>query len=508
MAKKKAISKFIVMCMALIMTFQMLSATAFAIDKTQKGKITVEGVETGVTVHAYRLMDISYDYDVQQPKNPMYQWTDEMAGWVAANYSDYIDTENLNAVKEEFSDAKEAQVAEFYDKLAVAIKAGNVNLSEETITATGETAVVENLSMGNYFLLIEGGAKVYRPLTANVVPEWKDGQWLMAEPEVTAKSSMPSIEKTVTGGLKLDQVKMGDVIEYELIAVIPTYPENATAKKYIVSDRLCEGLTFVDGSIKVYGQNSGAEDVLLENGFETETVRPVDTEEKEVGFALDFDYDVIGAYENLRIAYQTVINENAVVGENGNINKAFLDYNNNPYVVDSWNTDTDETTVYTYGMKVSKIDEDNSQPLSGAEFSLEKDGTEISFVGEAGNYRVAKQDEAGTAILKVDSNGLLKLDGLDIGTYYLTEVKAPDGYVKLQNPVEVVVSDTDINGKVEVEQQEQADGYVPVTVKNDKGFTLPVTGGMGTMVFNIAGAVLIAVGLALVVGYCRKSSRR
>jgi len=508
MAKKKAISKFIVMCMALIMAVQMLSATAFAIDKTQKGKITVEGVETGVTVHAYRLMDICYDYDVQQPKNPMYQWTDEVANWVAANYSDFIDTENMNAVKEEFSEAKETKVAEFYDKLAVAIKAGNVNISEETITAADKTAEVENLTMGNYFLLIEGGAKVYRPLTANVVPEWKDGQWKMAEPEVTAKSSMPVIEKTVTNGLDKDQVKMGDVMEYELITVIPTYPENATAKRYVVSDRLCEGLTLVDGSIKVYGQNNGIEDVLLENGFETETVRPFDTEEKEVGFALDFDYDVIGEYENLRITYQAVINEKAVVGGNGNINKAFLDYNNNPYVVDSWNTDSDETTVYTYGMKISKVDEEGNQPLSGAEFTLSKNGTEIDFAGEAGNYHVAKQGETGNTILTVDNNGFLKLDGLDVGTYYLTEVKAPDGYVKLQNPIEVIVSDSDINGKVEVEHQELSDGYVPVRVKNDKGFTLPVTGGMGTMVFNIAGAVLIVVGLVLVIGYCRKSNRR
>ena len=505
---KKKFSKLMVMCMALIMTFQMLSVTAFAIDRTQKGKITVNGVEAGVQVHAYRLMDICYDYDVQQPKNPMYQWVSEMSGWVSENYDSYIDTENLNMVKEAFSKATEAEMAEFYDQLAVAVKAGKVNLSVETVTASDEVVTLEGLTMGNYFLLIEGGAKVYRPLTANVVPEWKDGQWQMSEPEVNAKSSMPTITKKVTDDLKKDHVNIGDTVNYELVAVIPAYPENATAKKYVVSDRLCEGLTLVEDSIKVYGKNSGQEEDVLLTGFEKTKLRPIEDAEKEVGFALDFDYDVIRSYESLRITYQTILNEHAVIGTDGNMNKAFLDYNNNPYVTESWNTDTDDTLIYTYGMKVSKIDEDSEQPLSGAEFTLSAEGETIRFTGSAGNYRVAKQDETGDTILKVDGNGLLKLDGLDAGTYYLTEVKAPDGYVKLQNPVEVVISDTDMNGKVEVDQKEQTDGYVPVTVKNDRGFTLPVTGGMGTTLFNISGAVLIAAGLMLVIGYCRKSNHR
>lgn len=510
MGKKNVFSKLIVMCMALIMTFQMLSATAFAIDSNQKGKITVHGVEAGVKIHAYRLMDICYDYEVQQPKNPMYQWVDEMAEWVSDNYGSYIDTENLNTVEEAFSEAKEAEVAEFYDKLAVAIKAGKVSLPVETMTAEGETALVEGLAMGNYFLLIEGGAKVYRPLTANVVPEWKEDAWQMAEPVVNAKSSLPTITKTVTDGLKKDHADIGDIISYELIATVPTYPENATAKYYSITDKLCEGLTLVEGSVKVYGQNSGQEDVLLEDGYIHMLDRPIDTfaVSAESGFAYEFDYDVIGAYESLRITYQAVLNEYAVIGNDGNVNTAYLDYNNNPYDEESWNTDDDSVTVYTYGMKVSKVDETDNHPLKGAEFSLSKDGAEISFVGNAGNYRVAKQNETGETILKVDENGLLKLDGLDVGEYNLTEVKAPDGYVKLQNPVKVIITDEDMDGNAEADGQEQIDGYVPVTVKNDKGFTLPVTGGMGTTVFNITGAVLIAAGLILVIGYCRKSKYR
>ena len=104
----------------------------------------------------------------------------------------------------------------------------------------------------------------------------------------------------------------------------------------------------------------------------------------------------------------------------------------------------------------------------------------------------------------VDENGYLTLDGLDAGTYYLTEEKAPDGYVKLQNPIEIVIEDKDMNGKVEEGESEFSDGYMPVTVKNDAGFILPVTGGMGTTLFNIVGVVLMSSGVLLMVTYFRK----
>ena len=85
-------------------------------------------------------------------------------------------------------------------------------------------------------------------------------------------------------------------------------------------------------------------------------------------------------------------------------------------------------------------------------------------------------------------------------------MKAPDGYVKLQHPVEVVIADENMDGAAEAGNQEFSDGYIPVTVKNDAGFTLPVTGGMGTTLFNIAGIVLMASGLTLIIVYLRKKN--
>lgn len=497
MFKKKNFSKLMIMFMAIIMGIQMFAVTAFAIGNSDTGIVTVKGVEKGVSVAAYRFMNVNYDYKVNQPKNPMYVWVDQVAGWMSANYTEYIDEENENAVNKVFSEAKEMEIAEIYDRLAVAIKAGDVVLESKKIVADGETVIIDNLSMGNYFLLIEGGAKVYRPLTANVVPEWKDNEWTMTTPVVSAKATEPTITKTVTDGLTVDNADIGDTVSFELNAIVPTYPDNATAKKYMISDKMSEGLTLVENSIKVYGVNSGKEDTLLNKGY-------TNVNGTEASFSLDFEYSVIKSYEALKVTYDAVLNEKAVVGEAGNENNAYLDYSNNPYDKESFYTDEDKTVVYTYGMKISKVDEKNENGLAGAEFTLSKDGQDISFSGKNGNYHVAGKTENGTTIVVVDENGYLTLDGLDAGKYYLVEEKAPAGYVKLQNPIEIVIVDNDMNGKVESESGELSDGYMPVTVKNDAGFVLPVTGGKGTTLFNIAGAVLMSSGVILMVAYFRK----
>lgn len=508
MFKKKKFSRFILMVMALIMGCHIAPVKAFAIESTDKGTITVKDVEQYASVYAYRMMDINYDFEVNQPKNPMYMWVDEVADWMNENYPEFIDKENQNAVKEAFSQAEEIKVAELYDKLAVAIKEGTVVIeAKEGVAGDSErTMKIQNLTMGNYFILIEDGWDVYRPLSANVVPEMSDGEWKMSQPEVTAKASSPSVTKEIKGGLKEDNADIGDTISFEINAVIPSYPEHAKAKLFVVSDRLSEGLTFVKDSLKIYGVNSGKSDTLLETGFNLSYEEPK-TKAAIMGkvcFEVEFDYEAISEYESIKITYDTLLNEKAVIGQFGNNNMAILYYSNNPYVEDSCDTDRDEALVYTYGIQISKVDEDTNEALTGAEFTLSKDGEEILFVGENGVYHVQAAGETGNSNVAVDENGELTLNGLDAGTYLLTETKAPNGYVKLQNPVEIVIDDTDLNGNVEIDGEELEDAYVPVTVKNDSGFTLPVTGGMGTTLFNITGIVLMGGGLLLIVVYFLK----
>ena len=509
MFKRKVISRFVMLLLISIMTVNSLASTAKAALVNNTGTITVNGLETGVTVTAYGIMEENFDFSVQQPSNFQYLWREEMVSWVAENYPDYIDQENMNAVTKAFSEATDAQIAEFYDKLAAAIKIGTVTLVYQPIVAESDSVIFDPVLTGNYMILVENGMRVYRPLTANVLHVWKDTTWQIESAVVDAKASEPTITKTVAEDQKKDHYTLGDTIHYELSAVIPTYPDNAIAKQFVVSDKLPESLTLSADSIKVYGVNVGEEPVLLSDSYTKTSVRPAGEEdEKAVTFSLNFKYEKISDYASLKITYDAVLNKAAVVGGDGNINQAYLDYNNNPYVDGSWKSDEDQVTVYTYGMEIAKVDEDNEEPLTGASFYLYKDGEKVKFINENGSYRVAMSNEGGMSLLEVNEQGMLLLHGLDAGTYELEEEYAPDGYVKLQHPVTIVISDEDLDGKVEAEGEELEDGVMTVTVKNGKGFTLPVTGGIGTVLFSTTGILMMGAGILLIIAVFRRNESK
>lgn len=523
----RVLSKITALCLALLMVVSALSTATFAISSTDKGTITVNGVEDGVTVSAYRLMDVNYDFDKNEPVDPVYSWVAIVQTWVDTNYPAYRDANEFNT-KKVGADA----VAEFYDKLAAAIKSRSVELTPTNHTGSGN---ITNLNMGNYLILIENGMKVYRPSAVNLVPQWNETskEWEMTSPAtITVKASEPSLDKSInedivadrhptgkgsvstTGNITgSDNASIGDTINFDLRADIPQYPANAIVKNYAISDKLSDGLTLDSSSIEVYGVAAGGDETLLsEPGDYTITyVRP-SNQEASTSFTVNFAYDHIKGYEKVHIHYEAVLNENAVIGSAGNPNKAYLDYSNNPYDATSWNSKADKVTVYTYGIDVTKTNKNTTPtPLPGAEFELSKSsgGDALRFIAISDNegvYRLAKGNEQGssTTVLTVgsayaanDMKGKLLLVGLDAGTYYLKETKAPAGYNKISTPIEITIADSDYDGGVEVGEEELVTGHVPVTVQNSQGFELPTTGGIGTVLFTAVGVALMGAGLVL-----------
>lgn len=519
--------KALTLCLALLMAISLFSTTVFAIGQDEKGTITVSGVEAGVTVSAYRLMDVAYDYTANQPVEPVYTWTNEVANWVRTNYSSYIGVGTDNSVQKAFSTASTNDIAAFYDKLAAAIKDGNSQVSLNvagTCTGSGD---ITGLTMGNYLILIENGMRVYRPSAVNFVPTWdvENSVWEMSSPAVVeVKSSTLTIDKTVNDK-EADNANIGDTVTFEIVADVPQFPANATAKNYAISDTLSDGLTFNSNSLKVYGITADDHETELVNGTTTYYVQS--NQRPNSGgtstFTLTFNYAEISDYQKIRVEYTATLNENVVLGESGNINNAVLDYSNNPYDSSSWESQTDKVTVYTYGLDISKVDKDDNHSLSGAEFELyasENDATsrnnKISFVQiSEGVYRKALANEEGNTTLVVGSGqngselGKLTLKGLDEGTWYLLETKAPDSYNKLAAPIVVTITDIDngvLDGKVTNAKGTNGEdvALVSLKVENDDGFQLPVTGGMGTVLFTAIGIVLMGAAIALLVIIFRK----
>ena len=189
------------------------------------------------------------------------------------------------------------------------------------------------------------------------------------------------------------------------------------------------------------------------------------------------------------------MNKNAEIGTTtGNTNKTHLSYG------DKSKTAEVTTTTYTFEIPVFKYTMKNTTKtaLKDATFKLSTDpegDTVIKLKQKAGttNYFV---DSAGEESVTTNDTGKFTIKGLAAGTYYLTETKQPDGYNKLKEAIKIVIagedgtikygskskSDTELN-------QMSADGAVEV--ENKTGSILPSTGGMGTTLFYIFGAILV-----------------
>lgn len=498
---------------------------AWAIQNTDTGTITVSNVESGVDASAYQVIEVNYDFDADQPKDPEFTWAPSVRSWVSTNYATYIDTQT-GAVTKAFSEASARDVKAFYDKLAAAIRGGNPSVQvAKTAQAQGTTVTLSDLPMGGYLVLVENGQYVYEAAAHNIVPEFdEDTQaWQIAEPTIDAEAKRESVDVTKTvEDVKVVGAQYGDLLDFTLEADVPGYPDNAIEKTYEIGDDLSAGLTLKAGTIKVYGIAGSAQPVELTSGTHytlvDQSATMGDDAQTSVDFKVVFDYDALEAagYDTVRVTYQASLNRNAPVGPTGNPNEVILGYANNPYENDSYTTKDDDVKVFSYGIDVLKYDGSTggTTPLAGAEFKLcsDADGEHaLSFVKAGdGVYRVPEEGETtGTTTTLVVGEaepvkGQLVLNGLKEGTYYLIETKAPDGFNISTTPVTFTIVDKDDDGDYDGNIENQmADkpGYVHADFENKKGFLLPQTGGLGTVAFVVGG-------LALVGGGCVYTAKR
>ena len=377
----------------------------------------------------------------------------------------------------------------------------------------------------------------------------KDGK-IQVDGNVSANATIqvanhrPDMKKEVYNGTEWKQdaqYGVGDTVPYKITIEVPKNIDKLST--FTVTDTPT-GLTDNVSSIEVKDDTTD----LTKNTHYT-------VADNGNGFTITFTPAEMAAYagEKLVITYTATVSNDAVVGGKGNSNNAKLTYTNKINTHDSpaapsTNTIEDSAVMYSFGIKVVKTAENGTTALPGVVFDLYREAK----TGETPIVNAETLKKAGLDITKkwilvksgltTNANGIIDTSdsnnatnythGLANGDYYLVETKSVDGYNLLTKPVKVKLDVTatttwqktnvyDASGNLVKHGTVTKTTFTHTSnngdatktelavakVVNRKGFTLPVTGGFGTLLFSGIGVLLVLAGVGVLFSLKKKSNR-
>lgn len=213
----------------------------------------------------------------------------------------------------------------------------------------------------------------------------------------------------------------------------------------------------------------------------------------------------------VKVTYNATVTADAAAAAADN--EVHIYYNHDPQSsTDGTEVTTPEnppkTTTDTYKFQLNKVDGDNVF-LKGAKFELYDGTTKVVFVKNESTYRVAASGESSTTTtIDMTENTTVEIKGLDNKNYTLKEIQAPDGYTLAEDTTIGSTNNTDASCKLVKESAAYSDSANgKVTVINKAGSVLPSTGGIGTTIFYVLGAIL-ALGAGILLITRRRMSAR
>lgn len=523
----KKFRRILALLLASVMVLSM-SIAAFADETPATHKIT-NSSETH-TYEVYQIFTGKYDATTEQLQGLRY-------GANAVGAAGAAVTDQDLAKLAAYVDAGETQVL---DQKDIAFISQFVNLEGDPFTTIAPGADVE-VAEGYYLIKDVDGSQSGK----------EDEQYTLYLIDVLNEDIIIEPKTgTVTSEKKLDDINdstgaaenLQDSADYDIGDKVPfhlkgTIAENVGAyKKYhfTFEDTLEAGCFDAISTLTIKVDGKAAADTDDYKVTIEELTAPSESGFKvKITFEPKTDKDLSAlAGKDVTIDFTATLGEGANIGQEGNVNTLQLYYSNNPNSTDDseeGKTPEDTVIVFTYDLVVNKVDEDGNV-LNGASFALYKEyteeqleatsktaETEIKYDDNKKTYAIGDKKYVKIGEQAGASTNIFTFSGVDDGNYLLVETKVPAGYNCLDPKTFSITgthtAEADINketkkdangnyiltavdgtGEITLAQHKKADGTIDgltTDIENKSGATLPSTGGIGTTLFYIVGAILV-----------------
>ena len=458
----KTMKKLLVSLLIVAMLASLFSVGAMA-AMTDTGTVSINGARAGVTYKFYRILDLASTNGVNQHQ---YVTNSTWEGFLTGR-TDVKVTDGNVVAETSFDPAVFALDALTYAKNNTISADASVD-----VTVSGATTAVPNLQYGYYVVATyDDGDET--PEKASAATLYKSTLSINEK-----NTGLPMIEKKVNG-LKSDSAGIGNIIKYEVIITAA-----AGTDTYSIADTLPAGVDY-------YTDATHAATIAYAGGAATEVTPAV------AGGVISITLDAterakLANYDKAVFTYYAKINENASTDAAGNVNTAKLTYG-------TGSTKSASATVYTSYLTLDKYISGGTTHLAGAEFVLKFGVQYATLSGSGDEYKVTGwvgSIEDATKITTGDAQ--IKISLLDNGQYVLVETKAPAGYRGSADTSVDVTDVKDTDGNVTSVTPGAAEVY------NTPGTELPSTGGMGTTMFYVLGAILVIGGSAVLIARKRR----